>query len=94
MSLLSLVNAGNLAFLSALVVVFSIKNIFGKVAIIDAVSILIKFRAGFDIENFVFLFALMLGAILEEKLPFKKPVNAIVSLVASFIALNAYLYLS
>jgi hypothetical protein len=94
MSLLSLVSAGNLAFISALIAVFLIRNVFGKVAIIAIVSALIKFRSGLDIENLVFLVALTFGAILEEKLPFKKPINAFIAIFISFVALNTYLYLS
>jgi len=94
MSLLSLVNAGNIAFIVSLIAVFSVKNIFGKGIIILISSLLIKFRSGFDAENVFFLIALTLGAVLGEKLPFKKTINMIVAFLISFTALNAYLYLS
>jgi len=94
MSLLSLVNAGNAALLVTLLVISSFKDIFAKAAVVLFVALFVKFRAGFDPENIAFLVSLALGAFLEEKLPFAKGLNVALSLILSFIAFNAYLWLS
>ena len=94
MSLLSLVNAGNIAFLTALLVIFSFKNVFLKAVVVLFVAVFVKFRSGFDPANIAFLIALVIGAILEEKLPFAKGMNVALSILISFIAFNAYLWLS
>jgi hypothetical protein len=91
MSLLSLINAGNIALVATLILISSFKNVFAKGAVILVASLFIKFRAGFDPSNIAFFAALVLGALLQEKLPFARGLNVFISLVASFAAFNAYL---
>ncbi|MFA5052535.1 MAG: hypothetical protein WC565_00520 [Parcubacteria group bacterium] len=94
MSLLSLINAGNIALVAALLVVSFFKSPFVKGIIILAIALFVKFRSGFDVTNIVFLASLILGTILEEKLPFARGLNVFLSIVISFAIMNAYLFLS
>jgi len=92
MFLLSLFNTGNIVLFIALIGVSVTKNVFVKGLIILVATLLIKFRPMLDIENIVFLFSLILGTVLQEKLPFTKNVNILLSLVVAFTILNAYLW--
>ncbi|MFA4999490.1 MAG: hypothetical protein WC519_02060 [Parcubacteria group bacterium] len=94
MSLSLLINTGNIALLATLLATSLLKNPFLKGAIILVVSLLIKFHAGFDIDNVVFFAVLIIGAVLTEKLPFAKSLNILLSVVTSLGLFNAYLWLS
>jgi hypothetical protein len=94
MSLLSLVNAGNIALIAVLWLVSFFKNVFAKTAAILIAALFVKFRSGFDPSNVAFLAALALGAILQEKLPFARGINVLISIIVSFAAFNAFLLFS
>jgi len=92
MSLSLLFNLGNIILLVALISISATKNIFIKGAIILVATLLIKFRPVIDAENIVFLISLIFGTILQEKLPFTKNVNILLSVVVALAILNAYLW--
>jgi len=92
MSLSLLFNLGNIIFLIALISISATKNIFIKGIIILVATLLIKFRPMIDIENIVFLFSLILGTTLQEKLPFTRNINILLSLVIALIVFNTYLW--
>jgi len=92
MSLSLIFNLGNIVFLVTLIGVSAIKNIFIKGIIIIIATLLIKFRPMIDIENIVFLFSLVLGTILQEKLPFTRNINILLSTIIAFFVLNTYLW--
>ena len=87
-----LFNVGNIVLFIALIGASATKNVFIKGVIIFVATLLIKFRPIIDIENIVFLFSLISGVILQEKLPFTKNVNILLSLVVAFAVLNTYLW--
>ena len=92
MSLSLLFNLGNIILLVALISMSATKNFFIKGIIILVATLLIKFRPVIDAENIVFLISLIFGAILQEKLPFTKNVNILLSVVVALTILNVYLW--
>jgi len=92
MSLSLLFNLGNIILLVALISMSATKNFFIKGIIILVATLLIKFRPVIDAENIVFLISLIFGAILQEKLPFTKNINILLSVIVALAILNAYLW--
>ncbi len=92
MSLSLLFNLGNIIFFIALISISVTKNFFIKGIIILVATLLIKFRPMIDVENIAFLLSLVFGMILQEKLPFTKNINILLSLVVALVVLNTYLW--
>jgi len=93
MSLSLLISVGNIVFALTLFAVFYTKNIWLKCAFVFIGTLVIKFRPGLDVENIAFLIALIAGTVLEDRLPFNKNVNMMLSFIITFVAFNAYLWL-
>jgi len=87
-----LFNLGNIVLIIALISISATKKTFLKGVIILFATLLIKFRPVIDAENIVFLISLIFGTILQEKLPFTKNVNILLSVIVALSILNTYLW--
>ncbi len=87
-----LFNLGSIIFLIALISVSATKNFFIKGIIILVATLLTKFRPMIDVENIAFLFSLVFGTILQEKLPFTRNINILLSIIIALIVFNTYLW--
>lgn len=94
MSLLSLINIGNFILIIAIIAMAFFTNIFAKLFIILISAFIVRFNPGFDITNILFILTLILGNIMQNKLPFTKNINIIISIFFSLTIFNIFLWLT
>lgn len=88
MSLWSLINFGNAAFIVVVFLVLSLKKPIWKIGVILAAALLLKFRPGIDLDNLIFIFSVLGVLFLSKVLPFRPQANALIAVIAGLIVFN------
>lgn len=92
MSPWSLISWGSAWLIIAVTASAFIKRPIGKIGVILLISLLLKFRPGFDPENAAFAVSSLFAAFAFEKLPFDKRVNLfaanIIGLILLLVSVN------
>ncbi|MDD4931052.1 MAG: hypothetical protein PHG66_02755 [Candidatus Colwellbacteria bacterium] len=88
MSLWSLINFGNVAFLAVALICIFIKEPIFRIGALLIAALLIKFRPGIDIENLLFISSVLVVMVLEKVLPFRPRVNVWIGVVIGFVIFN------